>query len=129
MERSRLIVANRGAQRGLTLVETLVALAILSAVALSSYAVLSQATRFMAREQERALAGVIADNILIEALVREAAPDRGVEEGEQELAGRRFLWRRTVTEAGEDYVNVEVTIALPPAKQAIARVAAIRSVS
>lgn len=122
-------MANRGAQRGLTLVETLVALAILSAVALSSYAVLSQATRFMAREQERALAGVIADNILIEALVREAAPDRGVEEGEQELAGRRFLWRRTVTEAGEDYVNVEVTIALPPAKQAIARVAAIRSVS
>lgn len=122
-------MANSGAQRGLTLVETLVALAILSAVALSSYAVLSQATRFMAREQERALAGVIADNILIDALARQAAPDRGVEEGEQELAGRRFLWRRTVTEAGEDYVNVEVTIALPPAEQTIARVAAIRSVS
>ena len=122
-------MANRRAQKGLTLVETLVSLAILSAIALSSYAVLSQATWFMAREQERALAGVIADNILIDALAREAAPDKGVEEGEQDLSGRRFFWRRTVTEAGEDFVNVEVTIALPPGDQALARVAAIRPVS
>lgn len=122
-------MANRHAQVGLTLVETLVSLAILSAIALSSYAVLSQATRFMAREQERALASVIADNMLIETLAKKAAPDKGVEEGEQGLAGRRFFWRRTVTEAGESYVNVEVTIALPPGDQALARVAAIRPAS
>lgn len=82
--------------RGFTLVEVLVALAIL-AVALAAA---SRAAALMADSsvalRERLLAGWVAQNRLAELQARRAWPNPGRHEGEVEQAGLRLLWRETV---------------------------------
>lgn len=83
--------------RGFTLVEVLVALAIL-AVALAAA---SRAAALMADSsvvlRERLLAGWVAQNRLAELRARRAWPSPGRSEGEAEQAGLRLLWRETVS--------------------------------
>ncbi len=82
---------------GFTLVEVLVALAIL-AVALAAA---SRAAALMADSsvalRERLLAGWVAQNRLAELQARRAWPNPGRREGETEQAGMRLLWRETVS--------------------------------
>ena len=100
----------RRSQEGFTLVETLVALAILASVVLAAYAMLGQSARFAAIEQERLVAGIIADNLTAEALIRPAAPDKGEEEREIEMAGRKWLARRAIDDAGEGLLRIEISV-------------------
>lgn len=84
-------------QRGFTLVEVLVALAIL-AVALAAA---SRASLMMADSsvelRERMLASWTAQNRLAELRARRAWPDLGTREGEVEQAGQKLTWRETVS--------------------------------
>ncbi len=111
----------------MTLVETLVALAILAAVVLSAYAMMAQAARFVANEQDRLVAGIIADNLTTEMLARTAPPDRGEEEFEIEAGAREWLAKSVVTEAGEDILRVEFSVTRAGDAQILARVEALRA--
>lgn len=96
---------------GFTLVEMLVALAVfgLSAMALLNLA--GENTRSAARVESRTLGGVVADNLVIEALIAPSLSD-GVSNGRTHLAGRDWTWTRTVTPTDvADLQRVEVRVA------------------
>lgn len=112
----------------MTLVETLVALAIIAGVAIAAYAMTAQSTRFAAVEQERLIAGVIADNQATEMLLHAAAPDEGEEETEIEAAGRKWIARRVVTKASDELRRVEITVSRAGDDQVLARVDTLRTI-
>jgi general secretion pathway protein I len=98
-------------QRGFTLVEVLVALAIL-AVALAAA---SRASAMMADSsselRERLLAGWVAQNRLAELQARRAWPAAGTREGEAEQAGLKLTWRETVsTTPNQAFRRVEISV-------------------
>lgn len=117
----------RSRQRGLTLVETLVALAILSAVVISAYAMIAQSVRFASVEQDRLIAGIVADNHAAEALLRLAPPDLGERESSVAAAGRQWLVREVVTEASDELLRIEVTVAPGEDGQILARIDTLRA--
>lgn len=114
-------------QRGMTLVETLVALAILAGVVIAAYAMLGQSVRFAATEQERLVASIIADNLTAEAQMKPIPPDRGEEEGEVEMAGGKWATRRVVAEAGEDLLSIDITVMRAGDTRVLARVRSLRA--
>lgn len=114
-------------QCGMTLVETLVALVILAGVAIAAYAMVAQSTRFAAAEQERLVAGIVADNQAIEALIRPAPPDQGEETEIIETAGRKWSVKRAVSEAGEGLLRIEISVMRDTDAQVLARVDALRA--
>lgn len=101
---------NHRGERGLTLVETLVALAILGAVATAVLALIGQNTRFAAASEDRLLAGMLLDNLMTEDLGRLSPLERGESEREAEFGGRRWLIERNVVEAVGGLVRIEIKI-------------------
>ena len=82
--------------RGFTLVEVLVALAILAiALAAASRSVALSSTS-AAEHRLRVLAGFVAENRLGELSARRAWPGLGVSEGSEGQAGIEFRWRAEV---------------------------------
>lgn len=119
-------MTRRNNQRGLTLIETLVALAIMGLVAASVLTLIGQSTRFAADVRQRAYAEIALDNVMVETLVRsEALSDE--ESGEIIVNGRRFVWTRTIIETGVDGVQrIDVQIKAPGGVQNLARASTLR---
>jgi general secretion pathway protein I len=100
----------RCARDGFTLVEMLVALAVfgLSAMALLNLA--GENTRSAARVENRTLGGVVADNLVVEAVIAPSLSD-GVSNGRTNLAGRDWSWTRIVAPTDvADIQRVEVRV-------------------
>jgi len=117
--------AARKNQRGMTLVEVLVAFAILAGVVLGVMALISQNTRYIISAEERLLASIVADNRLTEDLALLSTPSEGVEEGEVTLAGRDFIFIRTVSDFGAG-VQIEYVVKRSDGEQTLARVSALK---
>lgn len=111
----------------MTLVETLVALVILAGVVISAYAMIAQSTRFAATEQERLIAGIVADNEMVEMMIRPAPPDKGEEEEEIEAAGRVWRVKRVVDDFGEGLLRITVSVSRTGDAQVLARNQTLRA--
>jgi len=117
-------------QKGVSLVETLVALAVMGFVVVALLALIGQNTRFAASLQERNLAGIAADNLMVEALVVPSALETGESDGEVSVGERTLGWRRVVGETGVDGVlRIEISVIDPASGQILARAATMRRVS
>ena len=121
-------------QRGITLVETLVALAIMGLVTTSILVLVGQNTRFTASAQDRTYAAIAADNLMVQALALSGPVETGEEIGELDFAARQWRYERIVTEIGIDNLfRIEIKILADAQngdeEQVIARVTTLRKVN
>jgi len=117
--------ANR-VQRGLTLVEVLVAMLILSLVAGGVLMMIGQNVQLIASSEERMLARIVADNEMIETLARPFALEAGVTQNEVELGGRQWSTQKTVIETGVgDLLRIDIVVSLKDENQIIASAATL----
>ncbi len=98
-------------QEGVTLVETLVALAIMGLVAGAVLTLVAQNTRFAAAARDRTYAAIAADNVMVRELVREGTVEVGEQFGSTQLAGRDWPYRVTIVESGvENVYRIDVDV-------------------
>jgi general secretion pathway protein I len=81
---------------GFTLVEVLVALAIISIALLAALRVAGGGTNSVGELRARLLAGWVAENILAEQRARGDWPPAGILTGTQHQGGTEFSWREEV---------------------------------
>lgn len=87
----------RGNRRNaFTLVEVLVALAIISIALLAALRVAGGGTSSVGELRSRLLAGWVAENIMAEQRARGEWPPPGILEGSQRQGGHEFSWREEV---------------------------------
>jgi general secretion pathway protein I len=110
------------ASRGFTLVEILVALAVLAIALTAAAHSLGNAIDTTAALRERTLARWVAEDRLAELELKREFPALDTQEGDAEMGGRKFHW---IQETGVTPVTrmrrVEVSVLLPGAKVPLAR--------
>jgi general secretion pathway protein I len=79
-------------QRGFTLLEALVALAVIAIGLSAAMRAIGTATQSMAELRQRQMAQWVADNRLAEIRAQSLFPAMGSDEGEAEQAGEKFRW-------------------------------------
>ena len=98
-------------RRGFTLFEVLVALAVAAVALTAATQVVGLYVGNSARIQERIFAHWAASNVLVTSGLTNPWPDIGVQEGEVELAGHEWHWRKAVAATPFDSVRrVEVQV-------------------
>ena len=85
-----------GKRGGFTLVEVLVALAIISIALLAALRVAGGGTSSAGELRARLLAGWVAENLLAEQRARGEWPSLGIQRGTQRQGGIEFAWREEV---------------------------------
>jgi general secretion pathway protein I len=109
--------------RGFTLVEVLVALAIVAVALAAGMRAVAQSADGATTLKERTLALWVAQNRLARAQLARPAPAGGVSEGDETQADVRFAWRETVSATPNPaFRKVEIVVARPEARDyALAR--------
>lgn len=100
-------------QRGLTLIEVLVALAIFGYAAVSIVGATSQSLRSQARLMDKTIANWVGQNQMAEFILRYEASARSQKDmkGSVEMAEREWFYKIELQEAGSDYLRlVSVTV-------------------
>lgn len=102
--------------RGFTLIEVVVALAVVAIGLLALAATTAQYTRQAAGLEERSVATWIAADRLAEIRLQPGFPDTGTQHGTQTMAGRDWSWRAVISDApGEsDLRRIDVAVAPGP---------------
>jgi general secretion pathway protein I len=99
------------ARRGFTLIEMVVALAILGLVAVAVIRLASENAQTSHHVENRLLAGIVAENLAVEAFVSPAPPAFGRSEGGVAMAGRDWRWTRLVEPTDQaGVIRIDVTV-------------------
>ncbi len=101
-------------ERGFTLIEMLVALAIFSLAALALLRLGGATATNSARLREQAIAQIVADNVAAEVLTDPEPPAFGIQTGEAINAGRRWAWTRRTDRSPEARIQqIEIQVSDP----------------
>ena len=100
-------------QRASTLLEVLVALAIFATVAAAVLTAAASSVRNAARLEEKALAGWIADNQLVELQLQRPSPGTGRNQREISYAGRDWQLQETIDSTSDPAMR-RVTLWVAP---------------
>lgn len=96
--------------KGFSLVEMLVALAVFGLAVLGLLNLSGENTRSVLVAEERVLAGVVADNRAVEAMLLPAA-QLGDADGSVEAGDRAWTWHRTRHATGDDaLLRIEIVV-------------------
>lgn len=100
--------------RGFTLLEVLIALAILAIGLAAAMRAIGVATNSSFELKQRLLAQWVAQNRAAELRARSLWPDPGISEGEAEQAGQSFSWKQNVsTTPNAAFRRVEIKVSAP----------------
>ncbi|AQS40514.1 type II secretion system protein I [Shewanella psychrophila] len=88
--------------KGMTLLEVIVALAVFSIAAVSITKSLGDQIANMPILEERTYAQWVADNVMVDARLEAKFPDIGKKDGEMELAGLDWYWRKEIVKTSDD---------------------------
>jgi len=101
----------RTGQDGFTLIEMIVALAVLSLGLVALLNVTGENVRAASRIRENVMGQILAENHLVEAMLATEALETGRKSGEEDMAGRHWLWERTVSPTGNAaMLRIEVSV-------------------
>ncbi|MBT1446087.1 type II secretion system minor pseudopilin GspI [Shewanella sp. JM162201] len=89
-------------ERGMTLLEVMMALVIFAIAAISLTKSMSEMMANLPILEERTLAQWVADNQMVDARLETGFPELGKKDGETELAGRTWYWRKEVIKTTDD---------------------------
>lgn len=99
------------ADEGFSLIELLVAVAVLALAAVTMLEHQSQAIKMTSQVEQRTLAAIVAENRLALALGYSEQPPPGTRTGQENQLGADFTWRETVRPApGGDLIIVNVRV-------------------
>lgn len=108
---------NARSQRGFSLLEVLVALAVLALALFALSRSAAMAVQASTHREEALLAGLVAANVLAEIRLAEPQPALGRREGQQRQGGREFYWRATVNDSDVPGIRrVDIAVALDPSR-------------
>jgi general secretion pathway protein I len=97
--------------RGFTLIEVMVALAIVAFALTAMAASMNQMIDSATAMRERTYASWIAQNKIVEFRLGDTLPDVSTTSGELEFGNNRWTWRAVVSETGvQDFVRVDVSV-------------------
>lgn len=106
---------------GFTIIEMLVALAIFSLAALALLRLQGATLSSTARLQSSVVAGMVARNLVVEAVTDSTPPAFGRTSGQEANAGRTWRWTRVVGRTGEARLQqITVRVADETGRQAAA---------
>ena len=100
--------------RAFTLIEVLVALAILAVALAAGMRAVAQSADGATSLKMRTLALWVAQNRLAQAQLADPWPARGVADGDESQAGTRFAWRQTVSDTPNPaFRRIEIVVNEP----------------
>ena len=113
---------------GFTLIEVLVALAIFSLAALALLRLQGAALGTTAWLGEKALAGIVAQNLAVEAMIAVQPPSYGTTTGEMSNGGRQWRWTQRVERSPDPRLQrIEIGVAAEDGGIAATRTAVRRA--
>lgn len=115
-------------QKGVSLIETLVAFAVLGLVIGSVLMLVAQNTRFTSTLYDRTYASIAAGNVMTQELLRQGSVvETGEREGVTDLYGRAWPYRITVVESTvRDVFRVDVDVMDAESGQVLAGAVTLR---
>lgn len=116
------------ADAGFSLLEVMVALAVFSLGALALLNVLGESTRSQTASADRAIARIVAENRLVEAMSLSAPPGPGSTSGIEEAMGRNWAWEMTVAPSPDPAIlRIDVRVRADGGTQTVADLTTFRS--
>lgn len=104
-------------QRGMTLLEVLVALAVFATAALSVMKAVSQHLNTLSYLEEKTFAAMVADNELAKVRLSGEIPT-SAKKGKSELAGREWYWTIKTTKTADGFLRaLDVTVTTDEARK------------
>ncbi|MGH8413132.1 MAG: type II secretion system minor pseudopilin GspI [Gammaproteobacteria bacterium] len=103
--------------RGFTLIEVLIALAVLAIGMIAVIGTAGTSTRQAAELRDDTFAHWVAINELTTLRLAPALPDIGIQKGDAEMAGQKWHWQATVSKTSDPdllRVDIDVSSALTP---------------
>jgi general secretion pathway protein I len=86
-------MSNKVASKGFTLLEVIVALAVVTLALAALVSAVGQQTKNFQQIRAQTYAEMVASNALAEARLRDSWPEIGETNGQELMAGQRFDWR------------------------------------
>ena len=114
--------------QGFTLLEALIAILIMGLMVSALLTIISQNTRFLGERENRVLANIVADNLMVETLADPSRLAVGVQEGEMTLGERQWNYEQITAPSTIERV-ISITIRVRPANstQVLAEITTLKN--